>query len=97
MLLNPEVQRKAHEELDAIVGRDRMPTFSDYDQLREYLWLPSSLILIVHLAYIRGIVKESLRLRPVDPVGLPHRSIEDDWYEGYYIPKGIETNYPMRE
>ncbi|KAK7449191.1 hypothetical protein VKT23_013337 [Stygiomarasmius scandens] len=72
MLLNPEVQRKAHEELDAIVGRDRMPTFSDYDQL----------------PYIRGIVKESLRLRPVDPVGLPHRSIEDDWYEGYYIPKG---------
>ncbi|THU90574.1 cytochrome P450 [Dendrothele bispora CBS 962.96] len=34
MLLNPEVQRKAHEELDTVVGRSRMPTFSDYDQLR---------------------------------------------------------------
>ncbi|THU91399.1 cytochrome P450, partial [Dendrothele bispora CBS 962.96] len=72
MLLNPEVQRKAHEELDTVVGRSRMPTFSDYDQL----------------PYIRGIVKESLRLHPVDPIGLPHRCIKDDWYEGYYIPKG---------
>lgn len=24
----------------------------------------------------------------VDPVGLPHRLIQDDWYDGHYIPKG---------
>ncbi|THU98700.1 cytochrome P450 [Dendrothele bispora CBS 962.96] len=72
MLLNPEVQRKAHEELDTVVGRSRMPMFSDYDQL----------------PYIRGIVNETLRLRPISPLGVPHRSTEDDWYEGYYIPKG---------
>ncbi|KAH9016923.1 cytochrome P450 [Lactarius pseudohatsudake] len=30
--------------------------------------------------YIRATVKEALRLRAVDPAGLPHRSLEDDWH-----------------
>ncbi|KAH9015295.1 hypothetical protein EDB84DRAFT_1277355, partial [Lactarius hengduanensis] len=42
----------------------------------------------LHLPYIRAIIKEALRLRAVDPAGLPHRSLEDDWYEGMFIPKG---------
>jgi len=33
-------------------------------------------------------VKEVLRWIPVDPIGLPHMSSQDDWYEGYFIPKG---------
>ncbi|KAI0066978.1 cytochrome P450 [Artomyces pyxidatus] len=72
MLAYPETQKRAQAELDAVVGRTRMPTFAD---------LP-------HLPYIRAMVKEALRWRPVDPVGLPHRSIEDDWYEGMFIPAG---------
>jgi cytochrome P450 len=72
MLAYPEVQARAQAELDAVVGRTRLPTFADYP----------------HLPYIRATVKETLRWRPVDPVGLPHRSIEDDWYEGMFIPKG---------
>ncbi|VDC00277.1 unnamed protein product [Peniophora sp. CBMAI 1063] len=73
MLAYPEVQKRAQEELDSVVGRTRLPTFAD---------LP-------HLPYIRAMVKEALRWRPVDPVGLrvPHRSIEDDYYEGHFIPK----------
>ncbi|THH19397.1 hypothetical protein EW146_g1752 [Bondarzewia mesenterica] len=39
-------------------------------------------------AELDAVVKEALRWRPVDPVGLPHRSVEDDWYEGHYIPAG---------
>lgn len=72
MVLYPETQKKAQAELDAVVGRSRLPTFADFD----------------HLPYIRAMVKETLRWRAVDPLGLQHRSIEDDWYEGYYIPKG---------
>jgi len=72
MLAYPETQARAQAELDAVVGRTRLPSFADYP----------------HLPYIRAIVKESLRWRPVDPVGLPHRSTEDDWYEGMFIPKG---------
>ena len=72
MLAYPEAQARAQAELDAVVGRTRLPSFADYH----------------HLPYIRATVKEALRWRPVDPVGLPHRSIEDDWYEGMFIPKG---------
>jgi cytochrome P450 len=72
MLAYPETQARAQAELDAVVGRNRLPTFADYP----------------HLPYIRAMVKEALRWRPIDPVGLPHRSTEDDWYNGMFIPKG---------
>lgn len=29
MLLHPEVQKKAQEELDRVIGRDRLPELSD--------------------------------------------------------------------
>ena len=72
MLAYPETQARAHAELDAIVGRARLPTFADYP----------------HLPYIRAMVKEALHWRPVAPLGVPHQSTEDDWYEGMFIPKG---------
>ena len=72
MVAYPETQARAQAELDAVVGRARLPTFADYP----------------HLPYIRAIVKEVLRWRTVGPLGVPHRSIEDDWYEGIFIPKG---------
>ncbi|VDC01478.1 unnamed protein product [Peniophora sp. CBMAI 1063] len=72
MLLHPEVQMRAQNELDAVVGRARLPTFSD----------------MPHLPYVSAIIKEVIRWRPATPLGLPHRSTEDDIYEGYFIPKG---------
>lgn len=72
MIVYPDVQRRAQAELDAVVGRTRLPTFDDY----------------VKLPYIRAIVKEALRWQPAAPLGTPHRLIEDDWYQGYLIPKG---------
>lgn len=72
MVTYPDVQKRAQAELDAVVGRTRIPTFSDFQ----------------HLPYIRAMVKEMLRWRPVDPVGLPHLAAEDDWYDGMFIPKG---------
>ncbi len=30
MLAYPETQARAHAELDAVVGRTRLPTFADY-------------------------------------------------------------------
>ncbi|KAF8463381.1 cytochrome P450, partial [Russula ochroleuca] len=72
MIAYPEIQARAHAELDAVVGRARLPTLADYP----------------HLPYIRAMVKEVLRWRPVGPLGVPHRSTEDNWYEGKFIPKG---------
>ena len=33
MVLYPDVQRLAQEELDRVIGRERSPTFDDFDQL----------------------------------------------------------------
>ncbi len=72
MLAYPEVQKRAHAELDEVVGSARPPTFAD---------LPS-------LTYVRAMVKETLRWALTIPLGVPHVSIADDWYEGMFIPKG---------
>lgn len=72
MILFPHTQRRAQEELDFVVGRSRLPTFADYE----------------HLPYIRSMVKESLRWSSPFPMGAPHRCMHDDWYDGYFIPKG---------
>lgn len=72
MVLHPEVQRKAHEQLDLVVGSDRLPEFSDRPVL----------------PYIDAIVKECSRWMPVMPLGVPHASTAGDEYEGYFIPKG---------
>ncbi|KAI0792996.1 cytochrome P450 [Irpex lacteus] len=72
MTLYPDVLRRAQAEIDAVVGRERVPTFEDKD----------------NLPYIRAIVRETLRWRPVGPLAVPRQATEDDWYEGYFIPKG---------
>jgi cytochrome P450 len=72
MLAYPETQARAQAEIDAVVGRARLPTFADYSSL----------------PYIRAMVQEILRWSPVTPLGVPHRLTEDDWYEGRFIPKG---------
>ena len=53
MALYPEVQKKAHAEIDAVVGPNRLPDFEDR---------PS-------LPYVNAIVKESSRWNLVLPLG----------------------------
>ena len=72
MACYPEVQLKACAELDAVVGSGRLPTFADRDRL----------------PYVAAVVKEALRWQSVVPLGLPHRSREDDEFRGYFIPAG---------
>ncbi|CAE6444484.1 unnamed protein product [Rhizoctonia solani] len=72
MTLYPEAQRKGQEEIDRIVGTDRLPTMKDQDSL----------------PYINAIIQEIVRWQPVTPLGMPHRVIQDDVYKGYLIPKG---------
>ncbi|KAJ7108066.1 cytochrome P450 [Mycena crocata] len=69
----PSFIPKAQKELDAVVGPDRMPTFEDAEDL----------------PFIRAIVNETLRWRPVAVLGgTPHSSTEDFAYDGMFIPKG---------
>jgi cytochrome P450 len=64
--------RKAQEELDKVVGSDRMPDFSDQ----------------LDLPYTSAIVKEVLRWGCPLPIGVPKQVTVDDIYNGQYIPAG---------
>ncbi|KAJ8701519.1 hypothetical protein PTI98_000287 [Pleurotus ostreatus] len=72
MLLYPDVQCKAQEELDRVVGAGNIPTFEDRESL----------------PYIDAIFRELLRWRPPAAIGVPHSTTKDDIYRDYYIPKG---------
>ena len=71
MALHPDIQQKAHSELDAVVGRKRLPIFEDRAKL----------------PYTNAIVRELLRWHLVVPTGLAHRVRPDGNYQGCWIPK----------
>jgi cytochrome P450 len=56
----PEVQKKAQQEIDAVVGEDRSPAWEDYEKL----------------PYVAAIVKESMRWRSVVPLAFSHAVAE---------------------
>ncbi|KAF5360080.1 hypothetical protein D9758_007570 [Tetrapyrgos nigripes] len=72
MSLYPQVQKKAQAELDRVLGFGRLPGFGDRTSL----------------PYIEAIYKEVMRWYPAIPIGLVHKTTEDIFYKGYYIPKG---------
>jgi cytochrome P450 len=72
MILFPSVQKKAQQELDLVLGADRLPQFEDRD----------------NLPYVNAVVKESLRWLPVAPLGLTHTTDEELLYRTFHIPKG---------
>ncbi|ESK83069.1 cytochrome p450 [Moniliophthora roreri MCA 2997] len=68
---HPHVLARCQAEVDAVVGPDRLPTYDDEPRL----------------PYIKATVRELFRWRPVGPTAIPHASVEDDEYMGYFIPK----------
>lgn len=72
MVMFPHVQHKAEEEIDRVVGTDRLPNFDDRDRL----------------PYVSAIVKETLRWWPIVPMGFPHAVDGDIEYNDLHIPKG---------
>ncbi|KAI0717572.1 cytochrome P450 [Cerioporus squamosus] len=72
ILHSPESVRRVQEELDRVVGRDRLPTFEDKRSL----------------PYLEAFITEVYRWHPVAPLAVPHSVTADDVYEGHFIPKG---------
>ncbi|KAG9315905.1 cytochrome P450 [Chiua virens] len=73
MIVFPAAQKKAQAQIDAVVGKGRLPRFEDRPLL----------------PYVDALIREVLRYRPIAPLSVPHASVNDDIYEGYHIPKGI--------
>ncbi len=72
MAMYPEVQRKAQAELDAVIGPNRLPEHGDRESL----------------PYVNAVAKEALRWQNAVPLGIVHRSMADDEYNGYFLPEG---------
>ncbi|RZC54570.1 hypothetical protein C5167_013474 [Papaver somniferum] len=71
LLKNPRVMKKVQEELERVIGLDRLVEESD---------LPN-------LEYLDMVIKESMRLYPVAPLLVPHEAMEDTIVNGFFIPK----------
>ncbi|TMW91616.1 hypothetical protein EJD97_014106 [Solanum chilense] len=71
LINNQHVLKKAQEEIDTKIGKDRWLDDNDINDL----------------VYLQAIVKEVLRLYPPGPLLVPHENREDCVVSGYRIPK----------
>lgn len=72
LMNKPEAMTKVQQELDSVVGKDRMVEESD----------------IPKLPYLNAVMKEALRLHPALPLLIPHCPSETSTVAGYTVPKG---------
>ncbi|KAF8761884.1 cytochrome P450 [Rhizoctonia solani] len=80
MVTHPDVQIKAQQELDDVLGFETLPTIADRERL----------------PYIQNIINELFRWQPVFPTGIPHMCWQDDIYRGYNIDKGTVVQHVVR-
>jgi hypothetical protein len=63
---------RAQEKVDRVTGGSGLPGFEDRE----------------HLPCINAIWWEVMRWNTIVPLGLPHAALEDNEYNGYFIPTG---------
>lgn len=82
LAVNPDVQARAHAEIDVVIGRSRMPDFLDQP----------------NLPYIEACFRETSRLRPPSNNGVLHYTTANLSYKGFHIPRGtmvVMNQYAM--
>nr|XP_043614334.1 valine N-monooxygenase 1-like [Erigeron canadensis] len=72
MIKEPLILKRAVEEIDNVVGCNRLVEELDVPQLN----------------YIKACIKESFRLHPYTPFNVPRLALKDTIVAGYFIPKG---------
>ncbi|XP_043929996.1 cytochrome P450 2D15-like [Protopterus annectens] len=72
MVVYPDIQRKVHEEIDSVLGKEKKPTSEDR----------------INMPYTDAVIHETLRYGNIAPTSLPHRAFRDTEVLGYFIPKG---------
>ncbi|KAF7816235.1 isoleucine N-monooxygenase 1-like [Senna tora] len=72
MLKQPHILEKATEEVEQVVGNNRVVQESDIPKLN----------------YIKACAREAFRLHPIAPFNVPHVSLSDAVVSNYFIPKG---------
>jgi len=72
LMMHLDVQRKVQQEIDDVIGRERLPSMEDRNRM----------------PYTDAVMLESQRMGCVVPVNAPHSCVEDVTIGGYTIPKG---------
>ncbi|XP_044515097.1 cytochrome P450 2C42-like [Gracilinanus agilis] len=72
ILKHPEVQAKIHEEINRVIGHNRIPSIKDRQDM----------------PYMDAVVHEVQRFIDLIPLNLPHAVNQDIQFQGYTIPKG---------
>ena len=72
LIHNPEVQQMLHQELDHVIGPDRLPEQGDKK----------------NLPYVEATITETLRISSLVPLSVPHKATVDTSLQGYCVPKG---------
>lgn len=75
MINQPKLLEKAVEEIDRVVGKERLVQESDFSQL----------------SFVKACAREAFRLHPIAPFNLPHVATSDAVVAGYFIPKGSQV------
>ncbi|XP_026494957.1 cytochrome P450 18a1 [Vanessa tameamea] len=75
MLRNPDVKRRVQEELDSVIGRERLPTIED----------------MPNLPYTETTILETLRMSSIVPLATTHSPTKDVHLNGYRIPAGSQV------
>ncbi|KAH7693662.1 CRE-CYP-33E1 protein, partial [Aphelenchoides avenae] len=73
ILQAPEVQKRLHDELDRVIGSDRLITMDDRSNMH----------------YANAVIMEIQRLCNLVQQNLLHRTTRDVVVDGYHLPKGI--------
>eukprot|EP00253_Pinus_taeda_P023701 PITA_23701 len=71
LLRHPHAMKRLQEEIESTVGKHGKVNGSDVRRMK----------------YLQCVVKETLRIHPTLPLGLPHESVRAATVAGYYIPK----------
>ncbi|XP_068927480.1 cytochrome P450 2C23-like [Petaurus breviceps papuanus] len=72
ILKHPEVQAKIHEEIDRVIGHNRVPSIKDKQDM----------------PYMDAVVHEVQRFVNLIPLNLPHAVTRDTHFQQYILPKG---------
>ncbi|CAG2112194.1 unnamed protein product, partial [Medioppia subpectinata] len=66
-----DIQKRLHEEIDDVIGRDRSPTWADR----------------LDMPYTQAVINEVFRWKTIAPLNLMRSASEDAYILGHFIPK----------
>ncbi|XP_022095754.1 cytochrome P450 2J6-like isoform X2 [Acanthaster planci] len=72
MAAYPKIQERVQAEIDAVVGRNRLPVMADKPELH----------------FTQAVLLEVQRIAVVTPLGIPHAAASDTEVLGFKVPKG---------